>query len=301
MIVAAPLPCLHAIVLFTIIEHSICDHRSVMSILIEASALQELLVSEFPVILDCRYDLADPESGLRRYREGHIPGAHYVALDRDCCAKVGVHGGRHPLPTIAEMASLFGKLGIERTVTPVVCLDDDDSCFAAHVWWMLRYLGHDVVRVLQGGQSAWRRIGGALTTDISESVETAFHPLPQPHMLADMDQVRNGDRMLLVDCRTEERYRGEHETIDPVAGHIPGAINIPWRDLVTDDGRFCSVGVLADKLTGIDERSVVYCGSGVTACVAVLAAAEAGLGLPRLYAGGWSDWITWKGNPVATG
>jgi thiosulfate/3-mercaptopyruvate sulfurtransferase len=272
-----------------------------MSILLEASALKEMLFSESPVILDCRYDLSDRESGRRRYREGHIPGARYVSLDVDCCATAGAHGGRHPLPTVADMALLFGKLGIERSVTPVVCLDDDGGCFAAHVWWMLRYLGHDVVRILHGGHSAWRSAGGALTTDIPEPRTTTFHPLPQQDMLADMKQVREGDMMLLVDCRAEERYRGEHETIDPVAGHIPGAINIPWRDFTTDDGRFRDVGALADALTGVDERSVVYCGSGVTACVAVLAAAEAGLGLPRLYAGGWSDWITWEGNPVATG
>lgn len=272
-----------------------------MSNLIEASELRKLLTIESPTVLDCRYDLADRESGLRRYLTGHIPGAHYVSLDKDCCAMVGVHGGRHPLPTIEALSALFGKLGVERMVTPVVCLDDDGGCFAAHVWWILRYLGHDNVKVLNGGFSAWVGIDGEVTTQLPETRSVRFDPRLRPDMLARMEQVRDGDAMLLVDCRAEERYRGEHETIDPVAGHIPGAINIPWRGFVTDDGRFREVGALADSLTGIDERSIVYCGSGVTACVAVFAAAEADLGLPRLYAGGWSDWITWEGNPIASG
>jgi len=269
-----------------------------MSFLIEAASLIQLLQQSNPVVLDCRYDLDDRQSGMRRYLDGHIPGSLYLSLDNDCTAPLSEHGGRHPLPSIFNMTALFSRLGIERGVTDVVCLDDEGGCYAAHVWWMLRYLGHNRARVLNGGFSAWLRAGGTVTSNSSATQSAVFIPNPRPEMLASMEGVLKGDAMLLVDCRAAERYRGENETIDPVAGHIPSAINVPWRDLVTDAGRFKSVGVFADSLTGIDERSIVYCGSGVTACVNVLAAAEADLGIPRLYAGGWSDWITWPENPI---
>jgi thiosulfate/3-mercaptopyruvate sulfurtransferase len=270
-----------------------------MSLFIDAEALLVLLQQSTPLILDCRYDLADRESGRRRYLQGHLPGSIHVSLDDDCCAAIGEHGGRHPLPAIPEMAALFGRLGIERGVTDVICLDDEGGCYAAHVWWMLRYLGHEKARVLDGGFTSWLRAGGEAKLTLPEARSVVFTPSPRHEMLAGRQEVRNGEAMLLIDCRAEERYRGEHETIDPVAGHIPGAINMPWRELVASDGRFKNIGALADLLTGVDERAVMYCGSGVTACVNVLAAAEADLGLPRLYAGGWSDWITWPEHPVA--
>ena len=272
-----------------------------MSHLIDSTQLLAQMQRDDVLVLDCRYDLADRESGRKRYAQGHIPGSLYISLDDDCCAALSEHGGRHPLPTIEEMAGLFSRIGIERGKTQVVCLDDEASCYAAHVWWMLRYLGHDEVCILDGGFAAWVRTGGAIVSTASECHPREFSPLPRPFMLASRDDVLDGTSALLVDCRAPERFRGEQETIDPEAGHIPGAYNVPWRDLLTEDGRFRRPSELADALTGLDERATVYCGSGVTACVNIFAAAVAGLGMPRLYAGGWSDWITWPGHQVGLG
>lgn len=255
-----------------------------------------------PVILDCRYDLADTANGRLRYGQGHLPGAQYVSLDEDCCAAVGAHGGRHPLPSVAAMAALFSRCGITRGETPVVAYDDEGGCFAAHLWWMLRYLGHEDVRVLDGGFAAWSEAGGEVTRAVYAPVPAAFVPAVLEHMRVDVAAVRDRDASeLLIDCRAHARYTGQEEPIDRVAGHIPGAFNVPWQDLVGDDGHFRSVAELAGQLTAVDERSIMYCGSGVTACVNILAAEQCALGLPRLYAGSWSDWISWPDNPVATG
>ncbi len=272
-----------------------------MSHLIDSAQLSMMLGTEDLLVLDCRYDLADPSSGWRRYEAGHIPGSLYVSLDDDCCAPLSEHGGRHPLPSIEMMTALFSRLGIESGRTRIVCLDDEASCYAARVWWMLRYLGHDDVQVLDGGFAAWRRAGGMVVATGSSVRPRMFLAQPSPSLLAFMDEVSTRGMQLLVDCRATERFRGEQETIDPVAGHIPGAFNVPWRDLLTEDGFFKQPSELSDLLTGIDERVIVYCGSGVTACVNILASSEVGLGLPRLYAGGWSDWISRDANPVAVG
>jgi thiosulfate/3-mercaptopyruvate sulfurtransferase len=270
-----------------------------MSCLIEAKHLAEILCDDDVVILDCRYDLSDRESGRRRYDAGHIPGAMYVSLDEDCCAAVGIHGGRHPLPALEVMAELFGRLGIRRGESTVVCYDDEGACYAAHLWWMLRFAGHDNVFVLNGGFSAWIASGGLLSSEATEVRKEEFLPLPRQHYRVSMEEVRDRrDAWMLVDCRAPERYSGETETIDPVAGHIPGAINIPWRDLIDESGRFRTTAALADCLTGVGACTVLYCGSGVTACVNALAAVEAGLDIPRLYDGSWSDWISWPENPV---
>ena len=274
-----------------------------MKPIISVSELQEQCeAASTPVLLDCRYDLADLEDGRVRYLREHLPGAQYVSLDDDCCAPIGTHGGRHPLPTTDAMAALFSRLGIERGSTPGLAYDDEGGCYAARVWWMLRYCGHEDVRVLDGGFTAWKEAGGALTREVPEVSATVFIPEVQAELIADERNVRERDAsQLLIDCRAQERFTGAQETIDRVAGHIPGAFNVPWKGLVEEDGRFRSVSTLADQLTAVDERSIMYCGSGVTACVNILAAELCALGLPRLYAGSWSDWITWPENPVATG
>ena len=256
-----------------------------------------------PLLCDCRFDLAQPEDGRRRYDEGHIPGAYYISLDEDLTAALGEHGGRHPLPDIKDMEVLFSRLGIERGRTEVVAYDDEGGCHAARLWWMLRFCGHDRVRVLDGGLAAWIADGGGTTTDLPPAaVPARFTADVREHMRASAEDVaRRGPSDILFDCRAPQRFSGEEETIDPVAGHIPGAINVPWQDMQRADGRFVAVSRMADLLAVVDERSILYCGSGVTACVNVLAAEHAGLGTPRLYAGGWSDWISYPDHPVATG
>ena len=255
------------------------------------------------LLFDCRFDLAAPADGKKGHAAGHIPGAVYVSLDDDLTAPLGEHGGRHPLPSVGDMQALFRRLGIERGKTAVVAYDDEGGCYAARLWWMLRYCGHDNTRLLDGGYAAWKDAGGAVEIgDVQPPRETDFTAEPRPGMLATMDEVRShGSSEILFDCRAAERFTGTEETIDRKAGHIPGAINVPWRDMVAESGRFVSISRMADLLSAADERCIMYCGSGVTACVNVWAAERAGLGIPRLYAGSWSDWISYDENPIATG
>lgn len=272
-----------------------------MNPIITATELKEHFHSTNFRILDCRYDLNDPADGRQRYRKGHIPNAVYVHLDDELCAPVSEHGGRHPLPSLEDMARLFGRLGIERGVTPVVAYDDDGGCFAARAWWMLRYCGHDNVRVLDGGYRAWLNAGGDSSIAQPVPVPAGFIPNPRERMRESMEEVRDRDPdELLMDCRAPERHAGEEEPLDRKAGHIHGAFNVHWRELVAQDGRFMPIGRAAELLTGVDERSIMHCGSGVTSCVNILMAERAGLGTPRLYPGSWSDWITWPENPVVT-
>ena len=272
-----------------------------MSPIISAIELKSMSATDL-VIADCRYDLANTRAGREAYTAGHIPGAVYVSLDDDLCAPISAHGGRHPLITVNEMAALFGKMGIERGVTNVVAYDDEGGCYAARLWWMLRYCGHERVRVLDGGYSAWLEEGGRSTSDVPEPSPAKFQPKVQTHMLAQMTDVRDRDTSeLLVDVRAPERFTGAEEHLDIKAGHIPGAFNVPWRDFLTTDEGFVPVSRMADLLTGVDERSIVHCGSGVTGCVPLLAAEAAGLGTPRPYAGSWSDWITYPENPIEMG
>ncbi len=271
-----------------------------MAVLISPDQLSKEI--SLVLLFDCRFDLAQPADGRRRFDEGRIPGAYHVSLDEDLTAPLGVHGGRHPLPSVEAMEALFGRLGIERGKTAVVAYDDEGGCYAARLWWMLRYCGHENVRVLDGGFAAWKEMGGEVSTKPASPVPVPFTAEVLPEMLASMEEVRDRNPSeILFDCRAPERFTGAEETIDVKAGHIPSAINVPWKEMVEENGRFVGIARMADALTAADKRSILYCGSGVTACVNVLAAARAGLDIPRLYAGSWSDWISYEENPIATG
>lgn len=271
-----------------------------MSVLITPDQLSSELTSVR--VFDCRYDLEQPGDGERRFHEGHIPEAQYISLDKNLMGPLAQHGGRHPLPSVEALQSLFGRLGIESGKTPVVVYDDEGGCYAARLWWMLRYCGHDNVRLLDGGWTAWKEFGGDITTGLFTPAPTDFLARPRPWMLVTMKEVRDRTASeILFDCRAEERFSGAEESIDAKAGHIPGALNVPWRGMVEENGRLVEVGRMADALSAVDGRSILYCGSGVTACVNVLAAVRAGLDLPRLYAGSWSDWISYDENQIATG
>lgn len=259
-------------------------------------------------IVDCRFDLTDTEAGRRAFHKQHIPGAVYAHLDEVLSGPI-VDGktGRHPLPSVAEAARRFGQLGIGNN-TQVIAYDDKGGGVAARLWWMLRWLGHDNVAVLDGGWPAWMALSYPVETKEQQPAAQIFRPDPRPELSIDtamVDHYRLDNRFVLVDSRTPERYRGEEEPIDPVAGHIPGARNLPFPDNL-EGGRFRSSEALRERFTqqigaAPAENTVFYCGSGVTACHNVLAYAHAGLGDARLYPGSWSEWITDADRAVATG
>lgn len=278
--------------------------ESRMSNLIQPTELKEILSGPELRLVDTRFDLSDTGAGERAYREAHIPGAVYAHLDRDLSAPLGPHGGRHPLPEQQILARRLGELGIgDRHL--VVAYDAGNGMFASRLWWLLRYLGHDRVRVLDGGLEAWRRAGLPLTAEVREYPRQEFEARPRNEMAVDREYVlRNLDNadMLLIDARGAERYRGEVEPIDPVAGHIPSAINLPFAGNL-EGGRFRAPEELRRRFEVLGEANevVVYCGSGVSAAHDILAMEEAGHRGVRLYHGSWSDWCSFEDSPVAVG
>ncbi|MFO6497191.1 MULTISPECIES: sulfurtransferase [Bacillus] len=257
------------------------------------------------VIVDVRFHLTNPEEGRKAYRQGHLPGAVYVDLKKDLSAKVEKHGGRHPLPPHEKIAKTLGEIGIDR-YTAVIAYDDSGGMFAARFWWQLRYLGHTSVYVLDGGFSHWVKAGYDITTEIPRPVPREFSPELAKEELLDAGQVK--DRIgrkdtILIDARERARYTGETEPLDHQAGHIPGAKNYFWKGNLTEDGSWKSQEQLRQHYASLDRNSeiVVYCGSGVSACPNVLGLKEAGFQDVKLYAGSWSDWISYKENPVVSG
>jgi thiosulfate/3-mercaptopyruvate sulfurtransferase len=260
------------------------------------------------VAIDCRYDLADEATGERQYREGHLPGARYAHLGRDLAGPKTGTNGRHPLPSPGQVSARFSALGIGPGAQ-VVAYDADTSMYAVRLWWMLRWLGHDAVAVLDGGLARWVAEGYPVRPDQETWTPASFTGAPREgwRLTADEMAARLGDPSLrLVDARSPERYRGENETIDPVGGHIPGAGNRYYLDNLAGDKTFKSREALraewAEALAGHDPKDVVmYCGSGVTACHNLLALEHAGLPGARLFPGSWSEWCADKSRPVATG
>ena len=283
-----------------------------MKTLINASDLLDAVFgSAAPVLLDCSFELTDPEAGEHAWRLGHLPGSRYVHLDRDLAGdKVDATGrfrGRHPLPERSRFAQRLGQLGITPS-SAVVCYDAQGGPYASRAWWLLRWMGHADVAVLDGGVAAWREAGGALVTD--QTPPPAAAPYPElapalPSFDADTLLSRLG-RVQLVDARAGERFRGEVEPLDKAAGHIPGARNRFFKDNLAPDGRFKSAADLRAEWTpllagrGAGEL-VQHCGSGVTACHNLLALAHAGLGDSVLYPGSWSEWSADPARPQAKG
>lgn len=258
-------------------------------------------------IIDCRHDLAQPEAGETAYRQSHLPGALFLHLDRDLSgAKTGTNG-RHPLPEPAALAITLGRCGIGPG-TQVVAYDDSGGMFAARLWWLLRWLGHEAVAVLDGGLAAWQQAGQALSAASEEYPPALFNGQPALLSLTADDILRQLDepRWQLLDARAPDRFRGENESIDPVAGHIPGALNRFFRDNLDSDGRFKPAEKLKKEFSIVlgelePEQVVHQCGSGVTACHNLLAMELAGLAGSRLYPGSWSEWCSDPARPVARG
>ncbi|MCB0217801.1 MAG: sulfurtransferase [Chloroflexi bacterium] len=277
--------------------------------LVEVAELEPHLHDPSWALVDCRFTLGDPERGERDYLSAHVPGAVYAHLDRDLSAAVEPgRTGRHPLPAIADLAERLGGWGIDQTVQ-VIAYDDMGGAFAARLWWLLRWLGHDAVAVLDGGWPAWLAAGGARRAGPERRPPRVFRPRPRPELVVDAATVAAmaaDPSCRVLDARGADRYRGENETIDPVAGHIPGAISAPFADNLDAEGRFLSPEALRARYRALldgapAERSAAYCGSGVTGAHDLLAMARAGIEGGRLYAGSWSEWITDPSRPVATG
>jgi len=275
--------------------------------LITAATLQAHLDDPDWVVVDCRFNLADPAAGRRAYQAGHIPGARYAHLDEDLSAPVTATTGRHPLPDPARLAATLGAWGIGPG-TQVLAYDDLGGMLAAaRLWWLLRWLGHTAVAVLDGGLPAWTRAGLPLSTDVPVIAARTFIARPDDRLWLTVEQVQGlPAHELLLDARGAARYRGEMEPIDPVAGHMPGALNLPTESNLAADGCFLPAAALRARFAALlgerpAARVVHSCGSGVTACHNLLAMEVAGLSGSRLYAGSWSEWIRDPQRPVATG
>lgn len=268
--------------------------------IITTDTLAEHLSDTTWVIVDCRFDLADPAAGERQYERGHIPGAVYAHLERDLSVPMGLsgEGGRHPLPSPARMTDLFGRLGIGPGIQ-VAAYDDTSGHYAARLWWMLRFMGHEAVAVLDGGWPAWLSAGYPVEAEISVATPRLFEGAPRWDRVVRMEEIPSVP--LLVDGRAPERYRGESEPIDPVAGHISGAMNRPYAANWTETGQWrAPESLLSDYLELLGstppEEAVFYCGSGVSACVNLIGMVRAGLPEGRLYVGSWSEWSRLRNN-----
>ncbi|CAB3786672.1 sulfurtransferase [Pararobbsia alpina] len=278
--------------------------------LISAANLGERLdaAPESVFIADCRFELADPTAGERAYAAGHLPGAHYLHLDRDLSGPKSGGNGRHPLPDRETLARNLAARGLKKG-QQVITYDAQGGTYAARLWWLLRWLGHDSVAVLDGGLAAWTETGRALVGEVPAETPGDFAaaaPLAVTIDVAAVERNLQSRERLIVDARAADRYRGENETIDPVGGHIPGALNRPFMDNLQPDGRFKSAHELREAFHAVlgpiaPERAVMQCGSGVTACHNLLAMEVAGLHGAALYGGSWSEWCASPLRPVAIG
>jgi thiosulfate/3-mercaptopyruvate sulfurtransferase len=276
--------------------------------LVSADTLRAHLGDPHWRVVDVRHDLFDADAGPRAYAAGHIPGADFAHIDTDLSGPKNGRNGRHPLPARSTLVERFGDWGIDAH-TQLVAYDAHGGQFAARLWWLARWLGHEAVAVLDGGWPAWLAAGGASDTTLPHTPRSRFTPREARVALRSADEVLAalGDRaQVLLDARLPERYRGEQEPIDPVAGHIPGALNRPWTSNLDATQRFKPAAQLRAELSGlIGERAPAavthQCGSGVTACHNVLAMTLAGLPGSALYAGSWSEWIADPARPVTTG
>jgi thiosulfate/3-mercaptopyruvate sulfurtransferase len=283
--------------------------------LVSAAWLFEHLNSPNVIVVDCRFSLADPQLGRQQYDQCHIPGAFYLDLNQDLSSPVQAHGGRHPLPNPNQLAATLGAIGVQsggiaddanvdknqderQEATWLIAYDDSRFAFAARLWWLARFLGHDRVAVLDGGFQSWQAAGYPVTADRPTPQPKTFVPRLRADQVVDIEQVKerqDNPNVVLVDSREGVRYRGEQEPIDPIAGHIPRAVNYPWQDVTDSQGFMRSVEEQQSRWSTLPnaQEIIVYCGSGVTACVNLLSLELAGLTNNKLYAGSWSDWCSY--------
>lgn len=280
------------------------SHTTVVS----TEILAEHLNDQNWVIVDCRFTLTDTEAGRRAYAAGHLPGARYAHLDGDLSAPKSGSNGRHPLPDPAVFAQTLGRWGIAAG-KQVALYDDSFGAMAVRLWWMLRWMGHDAVALMDGGLPKWQREKRPMTAEVPAVAPTVFLPHMRDGMRVDANAVLAASQSgaeLLLDARPEMRFLGEMEPIDPVAGHVPGAVNLPFDDNLDLGGTFLGADELRELYEGLldgrkPEQAIHMCGSGVTACHNLLAMEIAGLKGARLYPGSWSEWIADPRHPIATG
>ncbi|WP_406243708.1 sulfurtransferase [Tissierella carlieri] len=253
------------------------------------------------IILDVRAELDNPDYGIVEYKNGHIKGAQFVSVEDIMTGKVSTHGGRHPLPDMEKFIEDMKRLGINDDST-IVIYDDGDLAMAGRLWWLLKYSGKNNVYILEGGIKAWSNSGLEITTEIPESEESKSLSLNiDSSMKVDINYVKSAidsDNIAIIDSRAAERYRGEVEPIDKIAGHIPNALNYPWINLVVD-GKIKSKEELIEYFKDLEkyEEIIVHCGSGITGTVNCIFMEEVGL-KPKLYVGGYSDWVSYEDNIV---
>jgi thiosulfate/3-mercaptopyruvate sulfurtransferase len=275
----------------------------------DAQDLFERLDDPNWAVVDCRFDLGDPDAGRRAYEDAHVPGAVFLDLDKDLAGAITSETGRHPLPAPRALAATLGDLGIDESLG-VIVYDAGPGAIAARAWWVLRWLGHEAVYLLNGGLAHWQSLGMPVEGGNKTSSATVFNArvrdgsvLSTQELAADVAAI---PRFKLLDARDAPRFRGEVEPIDPVAGHVPGTINLPFGRFVAEDGTWRPLherAALLEEAIGTD-RAVdwsVMCGSGVTACHLAISGLEAGFRQPRLYVGSWSEWILDPQRPIAVG
>ena len=276
--------------------------------LVDTDTLFRQLDDSCWIVFDTRFVLSDADAGERAYAAGYIPGARYANLDKDLSDPQATSSGRHPLPNPGTLAEKLGQWGVDKN-KQVVVYDDACGAMAARLWWLMRWLGHEAVAVLDGGLHKWQDEGKPLTTMTPNISPSHFFPEISDDMCVTADQVKamlNNMSGQLIDARAAKRFRGEQEPLDKVAGHVPGAVNLPYAENINIDGKFKPADILRDRylnvLNDVKPTDVVHmCGSGVTACHNLLAMEHAGLSGSKLYAGSWSEWITDNRRPVATG
>lgn len=257
------------------------------------------------VIVDVRFQLQDAEYGYKVYKEGHIPGAFYLDLNKDLSGEPGVHGGNHPLPNVETFANKLGDIGIDQQ-TPVVFYDEENDMYAGRAWWLLHYLGHEAVYVLDGGLAAWEAAGYELTREIPQANKTTFIPNVLPEATATMEEVKasiDNPKTIVIDSRARQRFTGEVEPMYHKRGHIPGAKNYFFKGVLDDQGKYKATDKLVEHFAELDKKAeiIVSCGSGVSACPNVIGLKTAGFENVKLYVGSFSDWISYDENELELG
>jgi len=273
-----------------------------MSFLITVDRLKRRLENKQnnTVIIDVRFQLNDPDAGRKAYLEGHIPGAVYLDLNKDLSGKVEKHGGSHPLPDIDTLAAKIGQIGIDHE-TKVIIYDQDNDMFAARGWWLLHYMGHEKVYLLDGGLTAWTEAGNETTTELPKLEAKEFEPKLLADEVVDIADVKERkEETILIDSRAKERYLGKSEPMYKKAGHIPGAKSFFWKGVLAEDGSWKSQEELAQHFAELpkDAEVIVSCGSGVSACPNIIALKKAGYQNVKLYPGSFSDWISYDENEI---
>ena len=278
-----------------------------MEFLISKEQTKELLKQKNTKIIDCRFSLQNSSEGKKLYEKGHIPGAFYFDLEKQLSGPVSEHGGRHPLPDLKKFRAEVEKIGIDLD-QKVIVYDDGGMAFASRAWWLLTYMGHEQVYILEEGFQGWKNADYPISTEIPLVGKQAhFEGTLRKEMLTSYEEVKQmitekNEEMVLIDSRAKERYQGDFEPIDRIPGHIPGALNKVWTDGVTN-GTFKGEKEQQKRFSELDVEKpvIVYCGSGVTAIPNVLALKMAGFKDVSLYAGSYSDWVSYKENPVQKG